>query len=336
MSKNDIVGNRQSLLARSSTPLFLLFCVLLSLAGGVVTFLVFAVGLTIFDAALSRRADISEPLVLIVATLIGLLFPIIVLKRNRKAARLHAANLPADAATDDMRQLSNTQPTATRSGDTVEARAPANKDADASRTFQVSQDLPTEMQPPSSPESDIARAATIASEAAPRNSDVAIKRRPPRPFFTVSRLLVSAGVFAAILLAIVFFNGGDLGLEVRSYGGNIVITNLKNEPSTAILDIVINNRDECSTEGTLSFCQSAPNAKSPYFLAACSRLAKYDQRQLHMLWVFGGADVFVNTFAAAPVSLKIGDHHSWPTACPRIVQVQITTDRGTATYSFSE
>jgi hypothetical protein len=241
MSKNDIVGNRQSLLARSSTPLFLPFCVLLSLAGGVVTFLVFAIGLTIFDAALSRRADISEPVVLIVATLIGLLFPIIVLKRKREAARLHAANLPADAPTNDTRQLTNTRPNVTRLGDTVEAWAPANKDADASRTFQVSQDLPTEIQPRSSSESDIAGVTTIAPEAAPGNSDVAIKRRSPRPFFTVRRLLVSAGVFAVILLAIVFFGGGDLGLEVRSYGGNIVITNLKNEPSTPILDIVINN-----------------------------------------------------------------------------------------------
>jgi hypothetical protein len=284
MSKNDIVGNRQSLLARSSTPLFLLFCVLLSLAGGAVTFLVFAIGLTIFDAALSRRADISEPIVLIVATLIGLLFPIIILKRKRKTARLHAANLKAHAPINDTRQLSNTQPAVTRSGDKFGAWAPADKDADASRTFQVSQDLPTEMQPPSIPESDIARATPIAPETTPRNSDVAIKRRPPRPFLTVRRLLVSAGVFAVILLAIVFFGGGDLGLEVRSYGGNIVITNLKNEPSTPILDIVINNRDECSTEGTLSLCESSPNATSPYFLAACSRLAKYDQRQLHMCY----------------------------------------------------
>jgi hypothetical protein len=150
-------------------------------------------------------------------------------------------------------------------------------------------------------------------------------------------LLAPAGLLAALLLIVgLFSTGGDLGLEVRSDAFSIMMTNLRNDPSVTILDMTINNRNECSTDATPNMCRSIPNATNPSFLAACSRISRYDPHQLHMLWVYGGVNLFSNIVSTNPLSLKIGESHFWATACPRIVQIQITTDKGTATYSFSE
>jgi hypothetical protein len=309
-------------------PLFLFLAVVVSLACSVVTFLVLAIAMAIFDAATAREPAGYEAAVLVALTLAGFMLPLIVFVGKRRTVRGQSRSVIAHQT------------------DTTDA--PETTIGQKARTLVQSEDqVLTSLAPQTPPpldtfllgndEGNVSGSVATAPPVAAQKSDAGTNWRSFRPRLTIGRLIISAGIFLALLLAVALFSGGgDLGLEVRSEGGSVMITNLRNDPSMPVLDIVVNNRDECSTDGALSLCRSMPNATNSSFLTACSRLSRYDSHQLHMLWVHGGANLFSNAIPAAPISLKIGDSHLWPTGCQRVVQVQITTNKGTATYSFSE
>jgi hypothetical protein len=332
MSDTSPIDTRPTLLARCSVPVFALLCVGISVASSIIAFLVFAIGIAIFDAAVARDPGTYESLALIVAALVGLLITIAVLVRKRRAGQ---------------GQIRSKAPY--RPGNVGPPEIAARQDAAILAALGIDNhtnepSLASQNPPPldvvllGAGEDRVASNTALGPEISTRNADAETNWRSFRPRVTVGRLIASAGIFAAGLLVVAFFlvGAGDQGLEVRAGGDTIMITNLRNDPAMKVLDVIVNNRDECSTDRSYSVCRSMPNATSPAFIAACSRLARFDRPQLHALWVYGGVNIFDNVFASAPISLKIGDSHSWVTACPRVIQVQIVTDKSTATYSFSD
>jgi hypothetical protein len=152
----------------------------------------------------------------------------------------------------------------------------------------------------------------------------------------LARVGIGIGIIIGCIVAISFFfgGGGDLGLQVTSDSGllkAITIRNISNDPSVQISDLMINNREECSIELVDPLCG---HSGSSDFNAACSRFQNSNGDELHKLWVYGGATVYLNRFSESPIILKIGDAHSWYTSCQSIVRVSITTDRGSGTYTF--
>ena len=133
------------------------------------------------------------------------------------------------------------------------------------------------------------------------------------------RLVV--GVLAIGLLVIVaIVANDDLGLEVRSesfsLGSLVTIKNI-GTGSTHILDISVNDREECST---------FPN---PYN----AQRYKESKDQLHQLWIHGDYPNDNNQSAATAKELRVGDSLSLETRCG-VVRVAVTTDKGVETFTF--
>jgi GYF domain 2 len=130
MSDSDLVQAKPRFLARSPTPLFLLLCLLLSSVGSVATFFVFAIVIAIFDAALAREVGPYEPVALAVATILGFIFPLVVLTRKRRAARRQS------------RTADTQQPLSIVIGDGAGTPAPGRNDARTGLPYQASPSPP--------------------------------------------------------------------------------------------------------------------------------------------------------------------------------------------------
>jgi hypothetical protein len=155
----------------------------------------------------------------------------------------------------------------------------------------------------------------------------------------LKKIFAGIGIVIGIIFILSLFLGSDQGIDVKSdnmFGtDHIIITNIGTSP-TKIVDIIVNNRDDCS---------SVPNFDSSLNLDR----NLYTKDELHKLWVLGQSPSvrWANTGdvdmkakktdyrSFKNIELNIGDSHSWPVSCVSLVRVNIVTDKGSGTYSFS-
>jgi hypothetical protein len=247
--------------SRISTPLFILLCLVVSIFSGALAFLISAVGVAIFDTAANRQMGNYESAVVVLATLLGFIIPSIVLTRKRRAAGLQIRTANAQSLSRDA--ISNEASIAP----TIERQAGA-----ASPNWAVSEP-PTEPGSRFHREIDAPTPPPLVSKATPQLAQAGPSPQKEKPRRTIQRLGIAAATLAIIVVAIAYLsNTGDLGLELRAAGGMVAITNLRNDPAIKIIDLRVNNRDECSTDGSAALCRQMPGATSPAFVAACSRL----------------------------------------------------------------
>jgi hypothetical protein len=137
---------------------------------------------------------------------------------------------------------------------------------------------------------------------------------------------------AALFVIIYLYE--DLGLELRVdyFNNSVAIKNIGLKP-IKILDIDINNSGDCTL-----FNNWAGNRFSPEY--------GEDKQDLHKFFVYKGFRHFkgltkllmqyeeiVNT--QMPIVLQIGDSDTWGATCSsNIARVTVTTERGSATFSF--
>jgi len=146
--------------------------------------------------------------------------------------------------------------------------------------------------------------------------------RPSNCSVKIRRILTLIAILSSCLSSC----GNDLNLEVTSErlqsASVLRIRNIGPETVT-VLDISINNRNECST--------------LPPFFANLPKLKKYDEKGLHMLWVYAPPSLeslLETPEKMKPRELKVGDSNDWPVPCNSIVRVDISTDKGSSFYSF--
>jgi hypothetical protein len=119
----------------------------------------------------------------------------------------------------------------------------------------------------------------------------------------------------AIIALVAINSDDDLGLElqVKSFplGSLLTIKNTGTGP-THILDVSINDREECSIFPYGQFQD------------------QYSKAQIHQSWVNGDVP---SSRAPMAKELRVGDSISLEPPCG-VVRVTVTTDRGTETFSF--
>lgn len=120
------------------------------------------------------------------------------------------------------------------------------------------------------------------------------------------KVLIGIALLVAAVFTIgMFSKSSSLTLELYINNGWLVVKNAGTGP-VELLDVIINDRMECSLPLYTDKGQT--------------------QEQLHRVWL-GVKD-------NKPVVLKVGDIKHFITPCPSYVRVTITTDQGSATYSF--
>ena len=139
---------------------------------------------------------------------------------------------------------------------------------------------------------------------------------------------------AITFLAVMYLND-NLGLElkVNSIINSVSIKNVGSKP-TKILDLDINNSDDCTI-----FKGWAGTQISPAY--------GYDKQDLHKFFVYQGFHQFKGStnlltqyeelvHTQTPIVIDIGDSDIWVATCStNIVRVTVTTERGSATFSFT-
>jgi DNA-binding MarR family transcriptional regulator len=255
MPKGSPVEAKRGFLARSPTPLFLFLCFVGALVGGVATFFVVAVGIAIFDAAMAHEGGSYEPVLLALATVFGFIIPPIILTRKRRAARRQS-------------QTADTQqPLSVVIDDSARTAAPVENDSRINLSYQApSSPPPLDQETSASRKNEAATLIPLAADVVPRNADVGVSSQKTRPHLIRRLIGPLAFLIIAVSLIAFFFAGGEPGLELSAGYGSIIITNLKNDPAVKIIDIVVNGRDECSTESALALCRQMPNAQNLAFL----------------------------------------------------------------------
>lgn len=134
--------------------------------------------------------------------------------------------------------------------------------------------------------------------------------------------------FAGVLVSVVMCSGNNQNLKVSATARGLEIVNIGSAP-VRILDVVVNDRDDCST-----YKVTSPALSKEY---------------LHKVWVANGGFMYLtekggklfelgstNHFLSdEPRTLKSGDSGYWVSYClTNYVSVKVTTDGGTSTYSF--
>jgi hypothetical protein len=119
----------------------------------------------------------------------------------------------------------------------------------------------------------------------------------------------------------------SLPLELRTNPLGLNITNT-GTGAIRILDLMINERDDCSTTAVL---EDRMNRKLD------NRNLDKDYR--HKIWVATGQTLIYARHTDRPEEIKpkelhVGDVGLWSTSCDVIVRVWVTTDKGSATYTF--
>jgi hypothetical protein len=112
--------------------------------------------------------------------------------------------------------------------------------------------------------------------------------------------------------------GDNNDLKLWAAGNSLTIQNVGSEPVT-IRDLLINDRLDCSTVGV--------------FFRLYSDTSKRNPDELHKFWVYGTHPV--TGMPNAPTTLSTGDVMNWQSPCSSVVRVQITTEKGTAAYTFN-
>jgi hypothetical protein len=187
-----------------------------------------------------------------------------------------------------------------------------------------------------------------------------------RTFFSFLAILV------IVVTSYSVANTASLNLQLRSWGSYFTIQNIGHDP-VSILDIVVNDRSDCSAytlppdlpnekgiQTTLDYYEKQlkaldappdPRYMSPYYAGTIDTdrrtyhglmdglqrqlalVLKLKNTDLHKLWVFGGLNG--NDIPDKPITLKVGDTHTWQTDPCNIVRVIVSTEQGSETYSFA-
>jgi len=174
----------------------------------------------------------------------------------------------------------------------------------------------------------------------PATTDVDRQWAQYRPPLTVKRLLISAAILAAVVVALaILANGGGSDLKVETsvvgFRTQFSIQNIGSNPVT-VRDLLVNDRQDCST---LSVDVPIPDDATRQRLL--SQLSPYSPEQQHTIWVYGSyvQELILGRVELIardqPQTLEVGDTFVWTTPCPSVVRLRVTTDGGTATYTFS-
>jgi hypothetical protein len=138
---------------------------------------------------------------------------------------------------------------------------------------------------------------------------------------------VTVGILALLLVAALKYQATESNLKVSATVQGLEITNVGTTP-VRILDVVVNERDDCSTIGLTS--------------------NTFSKDYLHKIWVADGTFMYIGEkdgslfeigtnrkLSVEPRILKIGESAYWVPRClTNYVRVSVTTDGGTTTYSF--
>jgi hypothetical protein len=152
---------------------------------------------------------------------------------------------------------------------------------------------------------------------------------------TVKWILGATSALVALVIIVALLSGDNLELQVtssRSPSGILRVTNTGSSPTT-ILDVIINDRMECSII-------------DDYHIIHYGKLDEtLTNDDWHKIWVYrpgypygsAGTPAAFSAFRKSlrPVELKVGDTANWFTRCNSIVRATITTNKGSASYSFS-
>jgi hypothetical protein len=120
----------------------------------------------------------------------------------------------------------------------------------------------------------------------------------------------------------------SLPLELRTNPLGLNITNT-GTGSIRILDLRINERDDCST--VVGYGLPLRRKVNGAWVSVPA-----DKEVLHKLWAATGDTYLIGPIPEEikPKGLHVGDVGHWSTSCEVIVRVWVETDRGSATYSF--
>lgn len=145
------------------------------------------------------------------------------------------------------------------------------------------------------------------------------------------KIFVGIIFIIGVIIALSFLDGGTLSLDVTTTEPGLPFTqlNLKNTGTTPIIikDVVVNDRPDCSTIAT-------PDA---------TQRSLHSNDELHQLWMHG-VSLPVDTSdpskkqdinSLKTLEIKIGDSYTVISPCNSIVRVNVVTDQGSATYTFS-
>jgi hypothetical protein len=144
--------------------------------------------------------------------------------------------------------------------------------------------------------------------------------------------IIMAGVITFLAVMYLYDN---LGLEVKvnSINNSVSIKNIGSKP-TKILDLDINNSDDCTIFKSWAGTQFSPAYGE-------------DKQDLHKFFVYQGFHQFKGltglltqfeeiVHTQTPIVLGIGDTDIWVATCStNIMRVTVTTERGSATFSFT-
>lgn len=133
--------------------------------------------------------------------------------------------------------------------------------------------------------------------------------------------------FAGVLIGAVMCSGNTQNLKVSLTANGLEIVNVGTAP-IRILDVIVNDRDDCST-----FRGHNPPFSKEY---------------LHKAWVANGEFMYMGErdgklyeigtnriLSTEPRTLQTGDAWNWVSYCfSKYVSATVTTDDGTVKYSF--
>jgi len=153
-----------------------------------------------------------------------------------------------------------------------------------------------------------------------------------RAFKSVVFWIIMACAVMVFLVAGYLYDDLALELKVNSFNNSVAIKNIGVKP-TKILDLDINNSDDCTLFKNWGDNQFNPGNED-------------GKRDLHKFFVYKGFRQFKGltglleqyqeiVHSQTPIILDIGDSDIWGATCsPNIVRVTVTTERGSATFSF--
>ena len=150
----------------------------------------------------------------------------------------------------------------------------------------------------------------------------------PKKKRTILKLVLSILFFVVLFVIHALLSGSHLNITVSATVRGLEVVNTGTDP-IHVRDLIINGRDDCSTY----------QVNSPAF----------SEEYLHKIWVANGSIVYLGQkdgklvqlgtdriLTTEPPTLKSGDAEYWIPNCDSqaYVSAKVTTDDGTATYTF--
>ncbi|MGD0023026.1 MAG: hypothetical protein ABSC37_00165 [Xanthobacteraceae bacterium] len=321
---------RPPFLGRVPTLVFVLLCIGASISGAIVVFILAALVSAIVDAIFSINDEAYKIPVILCSLAVGFLFPVIWLRSKRKKYRRRLTSKKLSQP-----QLVDKEPLFNWPTSTTELEQPAKRDF-----------ILVNEPPPNSSSDEIFPEKPTHSAPAKRE-----KRYFDNPYsqykLNPKKVFLGAAIIGAIFLVSEFSCQGDyLGLKLSYDKPALIIQNAGTE-ATTIIDLIINDRDECSTYseqdveleiqdilrwGILS------NEYKAELIAKLNEIKKHKE-DLHKLWIHNLGLFLTNIMPPNvanldPITLKVGDIARWFSPC-NVVRVNVKTDRGSTTYSFA-